>query len=262
MAVMRSSLRPSLVSAPVCSGLLASLLAFALFAGCGASSPTSTSLSVAPTFTTGDYIFTFNAGTSTAFQVPGALTIGTANAVSGALVYNNPQNSACGQQTIFVSGNINNNTSILKLTSAAFANSTATVTLQLPLAANTSGATVGAGTAVITGGSCALDSGAVQAQFIPNFSGTWSGTLGSTSVSVLLTEQAANPAGQFPITASGSGLCNLSQPFTATGLVTGANAQIFASGISIATSLGSAPNSLNVSITCDTGDPLTGILTH
>ena len=60
---------------------------------------------------------------------------------------------------------------------AAFSNSVATLTINLPLSNNNLNQQLASGTSVITGGTCALASSTLQAQFIPAFTGSWTVTL-------------------------------------------------------------------------------------
>jgi hypothetical protein len=253
MALMHFRLRSSLLLLPICA-----LLA------CG-SSGSSTNISAAPTLQTGGYILTISPNLAAATQLPGGISAGVgANSVNAVFIYTNVQSGACGQQVINLTGTLNPNSSVLTLTSSAFAGSTATFTLQLPLITNTSGATVGSGTAVMAGGSCALASTTLQAQYIPAFSATWTGTLGPSAASFGFVEgTTANADGQFPITITGSSACTSGTTLpTLTGLVTGTTIQASTNGISLfASPVDASLRTLNVSLSCGT-NVYSGTLSH
>jgi hypothetical protein len=200
----------------------------ALLACASGSTPTVTNPSYTPVG--GDYAITVGSGTAHASIFSGDLAV-SGSTVTGVFRYYNP-GTVCvsGSQDIPFTGTFTNNT--LTLTSATFSSSVATLTIQLPLSTNTSGTEVANGTAVITGGTCVLASTTAQAQLIPSFAGTWSGTLtgpASGSASVVLTQGAADADGQFPVTgaisftSSTSSACNFSIPISAPapGLVSG-----------------------------------------
>jgi hypothetical protein len=200
-----------------------SRLRFTLFAplaallACGGSG---TTITVPATLSTGDYVITVAGGTAKASTFTGGLTV-SGSSVSGVLRYNNP-GTLCvvPTQDIPVTGTVAN--SSLTLTSSAFVNSVATITVPLPLTATTSGQPFSNGTAVISGGTCALASTTAQTTFIPSLAGTFSGTLSSGAITgpatLTITEGTANADGQFPATIAVSftnvsnSSCNFSIP--------------------------------------------------
>jgi len=206
-------------------------LPLAVLLGC-ASVPTPPVTGSSYTPIGGDYVITVAAGTANASIFTGDLAV-AGSTVSGVLRYNNPGKICVpGSQDIAFSGNFGNN--VLTLTSAAFVSSVATLTINLPLGGNSSGQQVASGTAVITGGTCALASTTAQALYLPSLAGTWSGTVAgpsSGSASVVLTESPADADGQFPITgavsftSSTQSACNFSIPVSSpvSGLISGGN---------------------------------------
>jgi hypothetical protein len=252
MTIMLAQVRSAVFLLPLCA-----LLA------CGSSG--TANVTAAPTLQTGDYILTISPNLAGATQLPGAISAGAGtNSVAAVFVYTNVQSAACGQQVINLTGTLNPNSNVLTLTSTAFAGSTAVLTMQLPLGANSTGAIVGSGAAAITGGSCALASTTLQAQYIPAFSATWNGTLGPGAASFSVVEgSAANADGQFPIAITGSSACTSGTTLpTLTGLVTGTSIQAFANGISLfASPVDSSLHSLNVTLSCGT-NLYSGTLSH
>jgi hypothetical protein len=240
------------------------LFSFCLCALLACGSSGTANITAAPTLQAGDYILTISPNLAGATQLPGAITAGVgANTVTAVFIYSNVQSAACGQQVISLTGTLNPNSSVLTLTSTPFAGSTATLTMQLPLGANSTGAIVGSGAAAITGGSCVLASTTLQAQYIPAFSATWTGTVGSSAASLSFTEGAANSAGQFPITITGSSACTSGTTLpTLTGLVTGTSIQASTNGISLfASPVDASLRTLNVTLSCG-ANVYTGTLSH
>jgi hypothetical protein len=232
----------------------------ALLACATSSTPTVTNPSYTPVG--GDYVITVAAGTASASTFSGDL------AVSGS--------SVSGSQDIPFTGTFANST--LTLTSSPFSSSVATINITLPLGTNTSGAQVASGTAVITGGTCALASTNAQAQLIPSFAGTWSGTLNgpvSGTASIVLTESAANSDGEFPatggvtFTSQASSQCNFSVPISApmSGLVSGSTLQVANSANTISITANAASGPVTFSVGYNTGSSAcqgtyTGTLTN
>jgi len=234
------------------------LLPVAALLGCAAvSTPPVTVTSYTPIG--GDYVITVAAGTANASIFTGDLAV-SGNAVSGVFRYNNP-GKVCvpGAQDIAFTGSFGND--VMTLTSASFVGSVATLTINLPLSGNSSGQQVASGTAVIAGGTCALASTTAQALYIPSLAGTWSGSVtgpSSGSVSIVLTESAADADGQFPITgavsftSSTQSACNFSIPISApgSGLISGGSIE-FAnanSTISVAGNAAVTPATFDVSL--------------
>ena len=202
------------------------LLPLATLIACGASSGSpfsTTSGGFAPV--TGDYVLTVSPGTAATGTFAGALAV-SGTSVTGVFQYNNVGiNCVSSGQDIPFTGSIANN--VLTLTSAAFSNSIATVTIQ-QFSENNVGATLASGTIAIAGGTCALASSPLQTAMVPSFAGQWTGPLsGPTTgtVTVSVTEASANADGQFPVTTSvafsGNG-CNLNIAGV-TGLIRGYN---------------------------------------
>jgi hypothetical protein len=197
-----------------------SRLRFALFlplvalTSCASSAP----ISAASPTPTGDYAFSISPAGVTPLNFSGNLNI-AGTSVSGVFRYNNPAaNCVSSTQDIAFSGLIVN--AVLTLTSGTFSNSTATITIPLPLTSTTSGSQIAHGTAVISGGTCAVASSPLQITYIPSFGQTYSGSLTGPvdgTLALAVTESAANPDGQFPAVAvisfGGAG-CN----FTLTGI--------------------------------------------
>jgi hypothetical protein len=237
---------------------LTSLLPLAALFGCATvSTPPVTGTSSTPA--SGDYVITVAAGTANASIFTGNLAV-SGNTVSGVFRYNNPGKICVpGSQDIAFTGNFGND--VMTLTSASFVSSVATLTINLPLGANSSGQQVASGTAVITGGTCALASTTAQAQYIPSLAGTWSGTVtgpSSGSASVSLTEAAANADGQFPITgavsftSSTQSGCNFSIPISSpgSGLISGGSIEFAnaSSTISVTGNAAVTPATFNLSL--------------
>lgn len=196
------------------------LLPLAALLSCATSAPI---VAGAPT-PTGDYVVLVSPTGVVPFTFIGNLTV-SGNTASGVFRYNNP-NSTCvsGTQDIPFTGAITN--SVLTLTSGVFSNSTATLTVAVPLTTTSSGTEIASGTAVISGGSCALASSPLQLTYVPSFgqslSGSFTGPVNGT-ITLSLTQSSANADGQFPVTGtvaySGTG-CNFSLTGI-TGLVSG-----------------------------------------
>jgi hypothetical protein len=231
------------------------LLPLATLLACGSSSPTPTTPSGFEPVT-GDYVLTVAPGTAAASTFTGALTVSGTN-VTGVFQYNNiGTNCVSSGQDIAFTGSIVN--SVLTLTSAAFSNSVATLTIQ-QFVTNTSGTSLASGTAVITGGTCALASTALQAALVPSFNATWSGTLNGQatgSVSLAITQSTSNADGQFPVSGIvtfGGSSCSFSVNGV-TGLVRGYNLSLGAGStapnnqISVNLNSQSLPASLSISV--------------
>ena len=202
-----------------------------------------------------DYVIVVAPGTAQASILTGALTISGTSA-TGVFRYNNPGTVCVSPaQDIAFTGAIVN--SSLTFTSSAFASGIATITLPLPFTSNTSNQQISTGTALISGGTCALASTSVKAPYIPNLTGTYSGTLAgpaSGTVSVTLNESSANSDGQFPtsvaltftsVTNSG---CNFTIPISApvSGLLSGGTLQVSSPTISFSLNASSPPAVISV----------------
>lgn len=178
--------------------------------------------------TTGDYVITVAPGTAGSSTFTGALTV-SGTSVTGVFQYNNiGSNCVSSGQDIPFTGSIVN--TVLTLTSASFSNSVATLTIQ-QFSENNLGASLASGTAVITGGTCALASTPLQAALIPTFSGVWSGMLSGPAngnVSLSIMQSAANADGQFTVSGAlsfGGSSCSFSLNGLS-GLVRGNNMQL------------------------------------
>jgi len=229
------------------------LLPLAALAACGSGSPSVPANSSTPP--AGDYVITVAAGTSKSSYFSGDLAV-SGNSVSGVFRYTNLGTICVSSgQDIAFTGNFGNN--VLTLTSASFAGSVATFTINLPVGATSNGTQVANGSAVITGGSCALTSTTAQAQYIPSLSGTWSGAMTGTSsgtASITLTESAANSDGQFPVTGAASfnsTACNFSLPISTplSGLLSGGQLSISSSDSSIGISANATTSPVAFSLT-------------
>jgi hypothetical protein len=248
------------------------LLPLAALVACGnvTTATTTTTTGITYAATSGDYVITVAPGTANASTFTGNLNV-VGTSISGVFRYNNP-GKVCvsGTQDIAFTGSTVNG--IITLTSAAFASSVATLTIALPLGTNSSGQQLASGTALITGGACALASTTAQTQFIPSFAGTWNS-------SVVLTEAGADADGQFPATAaisfssSTSTACNFSVPIAApiSGLVSGAvlQAQDSTTSPTITLTANASVTPITVSVTTSVpsgnsacGGTYTGTLTH
>lgn len=256
-----------------------SRLRFALFlplAALLACSGSGNTVSTPATANTGDYVIIVAGGTAQASIFTGALTVSGLN-VTGVFRYTNP-GTICvsSSQDIPFTGTMANGT--LTLTSSTFSSSIATLSLPLPFGNNTSNQQVSTGTAVITGGTCALASTSAKAQYIPSLAGTYSGTLTGPvtgNASATITEAAANADGQFPATiaidfsSTVNSACNFSIPASASApaLISGATLQATFGNISVTVNAGSPPSSFSVSYAPTTvgttvcGGTYTGTLT-
>jgi hypothetical protein len=258
------------------------LLPLAALVACGnvTTATTTTTTGITYAATSGDYVITVAPGTANASTFTGNLNV-VGTSISGVFRYNNP-GKVCvsGTQDIAFTGSTVNG--IITLTSAAFASSVATLTIALPLGTNSSGQQLASGTALITGGACALASTTAQTQFIPSFAGTWNSTLtgpATGAASVVLTEAGADADGQFPATAaisfssSTSTACNFSVPIAApiSGLVSGAvlQAQDSTTSPTITLTANASVTPITVSVTTSVpsgnsacGGTYTGTLTH
>jgi hypothetical protein len=176
------------------------LLPLCALLACGSSSGGGSAANPTPT---GDYVFQISPSGITPFNFTGALTV-QGTGVTGVLRYNNPKSTCvASSQDIPFTGSIVNG--VLTLTSGTFASSVATLTIPVPLSSTTGGFEIGAGTAVITGGSCAQASSSLQLTYIPSYGASWSGALTGPvngTLSLQITESAANSDGQFPVTAA------------------------------------------------------------
>jgi hypothetical protein len=175
------------------------LLPLALLLACGSTTPISTTT---PT-PSGDYVFLIEPAGGTSLSFSGNLSV-SGTSVSGVFRDNNPSaNCVPSSQDIPFSGSILNG--VLTLTSGPFSNSIATLTIPIPLTPTSSGSKIATGTAVISGGTCAVASSPLQLTYIPPLSNTLSGALtgpANGTLSLTLTESAANSDGQFPIVAA------------------------------------------------------------
>lgn len=238
IALMRSGL-PLLLLLPLAGLLACGSNATAVAGGGGLGAPT------------GDYILTISPGTVSAATFVGALTT-AGTSVSGVLNYSNPAVCATSALVSFTGTIVNN---VLTLTSGPFAGGAVTATIQLPLITDTTGAQNASGTIVIAGGTCAKASSPLNATFVQNFSGTYTGSLSGPNtgaVSLALTEGTANSTGQFPTTgivnSFVSSNCNLGTPLSASGLVTGTSVQLTAGSTTISATPGGTSSTLNVNI--------------
>ena len=248
------------------------LLPLTAVLACGGASSTPTGGYAPPT---GGYVLTVSPAATSASTFTGALTV-VGTTASGVFQFNNP-GTLCvsGSQDIPFSGTISN--SVLTLTSGAFSGSIATLKINLPLSITTAGTTTASGTAVITGGTCALALSPMSAALVPSYNGTWTGVLTgpvSGTVSIGVVQSAANSDGQFPTTASvafTAPTCSFSVAGVS-GLISGYNIQLGGTGttapnnqLSISAGTASTPVTLNMSILsgliCPNGT-YTGPVTH
>jgi hypothetical protein len=195
----------------------------------------------------GDYVITVAPGTANAGTFTGALTVAGSTA-SGVFRYNNPSACAASTQDITFSGSTSNG--VLILTSAPFSSSVATLSIQLPLSNNNIGQQLASGTAVITGGTCALASSSLQAQLIPSFNGGWSISIispAAATYSLAITQMAADSDGQFPTTAVLN--CGSGAPYSLTGLVSGQTLLLSTSAPQAAVSVTANNSSTPVGVT-------------
>ena len=230
------------------------LLPIASLIACGASSTPATSASV--NALAGDYVITAGVGTGSAANFTGALTVSGLSA-SGVFRYAPINNCVSNSQDIAFTGSSSN--SVLTLTSAAFSGSVATLTIQLPFSQNNIGANLANGTSVITGGTCALASTALQAQLVSSYSDTWLATLTSPSAATatLVVTESSTPDqdGQFPangiltINASGCGAATPDNTFT--GLVSGTGLQLKSGQTNVTISANNAGSPVSIAISGD-----------
>jgi hypothetical protein len=197
------------------------LLPVATLIACGGASTPPIGTSYTPV--SGDYVITVGIGTAGQSTFTGNLLV-TGTSVSGVFRYLNP-GTICvsSSQDIPFTGSYQSN--VLTLTSTAFSNSVATFTIKLPFGNNNLNQQLASGTAVIAGGTCALASSTLQAQFVTTFNGGWTISITSPAATypLAVTQSAANSDGEFPVTGSlacGGTLINLS------GLVSGPNLQL------------------------------------
>lgn len=228
------------------------LLPIATLVACGGSSAPMIG-TTAFTPVAGDYVITVGVGTVGQANFNGNLAV-TGTTVSGVFRYANAAACVSNTQDIPFTGTSAN--SVLTLTSASFSNSVATFTIKLPLSNNNINQQLASGTAVISGGTCAMASSTLQAQLIPSFSGTWAITLTNPSnatATLQVTQSAVNADGQFPatgiLTFPVSG-CSTSTPDnTYTGLVGGATLQLKSSmftNMSISATNASTPATVSI----------------
>jgi hypothetical protein len=231
------------------------LLPLAALVACATSNPiTVGGISYAPV--AGDYVLAVTAGTANYFT--GNIAI-SGSTVSGVFRYTNP-GTVCvsGAQDILFTGSFAN--SVLTLTSASFSNSVATVTVQLPLIANTNGNQIAAGTVAIAGGTCAQASTPLQATVYPSFAGAWTITLTTPTAlteTLTVTQSAANADGQFPATGS---LVSGITTTALTGLVSGSTLNLANTGATITLSANETASPVTVSVGGASGG--TGTMTH
>jgi multidrug efflux pump subunit AcrA (membrane-fusion protein) len=206
------------------------LLPIATLIACGESSyPSSGGGNATPV--AGDYVITVGVGTASQANFNGNIAV-SGKIVSGVFRYNNVSTCVSGAQDIPFTGSVTGN--VLTLTSASFSNSVATFTINLPLSNNTNNQQLASGTSVIAGGTCALASSTLQAQFIPSYTGTWTATLTSpsnaTATLAIVESATADADGQFPATGVltfSVSPCSSSTPdSTYTGVVSGATLQL------------------------------------
>jgi hypothetical protein len=180
------------------------------------------------------------------------------------------QPRALRPQDIPFTGAIVNN--VLTLTSGAYSGSVATVSVQLPLLANTAGIQSANGTIQVANGTCALSSSPLVATYVPPDAGTWTGSLTGPvngTVSLAVTISAANADGQFPATGTATftgSTCSVS--LTVSGLVSGYSLQLSDTRttpdtVTLSTSNSPAPFSMNLAggQTCPVG-AYTGTVTQ
>lgn len=230
------------------------LFPVAALVACGGSYSPPVGTSFTPT--AGDYVLTVAPGTANAGYFSGNIAV-SGSSVSGVFRYTNP-GTVCvsGSQDIPFTGTFGNN--VLTLTSATFSNSVATLSVHLPLSTNNIGADVSTGTALITGGTCALASSSLQAQLIPSYTGNWTVTITtptSETLALSITESTtADADGQF--TASGTIGCGTGGAIALTGLVGGATMQLTnpllstQSAITITANNAAVPATVNITGAC------------
>jgi hypothetical protein len=233
------------------------LLPLSALLACGSNSP-GVALFTTPS---GDWVFNVSNALVNAGAFTGSLTI-QSTSVSGILSYYNP---ACmsAPQALAVSGSINSSGTTMTLTTAAFSGSVATLTMQLPLI-SASVPNYAFGTAVITGGSCALASTQLTANYInyfANFSGTLTGGSITGPLSITVPTSPANSTGQFPISAAGfsfaGSTCNFSSQ-SLSGSISGYTLTLGNGTVSVNADASSSP--IRVTVTGACGSVLTGTM--
>ena len=219
---------------------------------------------------TGDWILTVAPGTAGSSTFVGALTVTGTKATGVFRLYSIGGACVSTSQDIPFTGSVVN--SVLTLTSGVYSGSTATATIQLPLINNTAGIQNASGTLVVAGGTCALSSSPLTAAYVPDATGTWAGSLAGPvngTVSLALSESAANVDGQFPTTATitftGS---TCSAAVSVSGLFNGYSLQLTdtrttpdTASFSTSTTPAAFSMSLASGATCPVGS-YTGTLTH
>jgi hypothetical protein len=233
------------------------LLPLVAFIGCARSNPAGVGGGISFSPVAGDYVINVAAGTSNASYFTGNLNISGSTA-SGVFRYTNPAVCVSGTQDIPFTGSFANN--ILTLTSSSFSNSVATLTISLPQIANNIGGQNASGTAVIAGGTCALASSPLLAQYFQSYAGIWSITLTSpTAQAATLTvvQSAANADGQYPATGT---LTQGTTQTAMTGLVSGPYLNLANTGSTITLSANALSSPVFVSISGTSGG--NGTMTH
>jgi hypothetical protein len=234
------------------------LLPLAALLACASGSPSGS----AALFTTpsGDWVLNVAPQTGSAGSFSGNLSIVGAN-VTGVVRYYNPGTGCVsGSLDIPVTGSINAAGTTMTLTTGSFAGSVATFTLQLPLI-TASKPNFANGTAVISGGSCALASSALVADYV-DYSGTFTGTLSGTvsgPVTLQIPSVSANADGQFPVNGASLSFVNSTCGFTVpnlSGLIAGFTMQLSNGTVTVITGAASSPISIAVA-----GGACTGSLT-
>jgi hypothetical protein len=219
--------------------------------GCGSNTPTVVILPPS-----GDWVLNVAPQTGSASYFSGYLSI-QSSGVSGVLRYYNP-GTVCvaSSQAIPVTGTIDAAGSTMTLTTSAFAGgSVATLTVRLPLISTTI-PNYAFGSAQITGGSCALASSSLTANYI-SYTGTFTGTLtGSATGQVALTVGTPTNNGDGTLAVGSASIsfssptCNFSSASALSGTVSGYSMQLSNGTINVMASASSSPVSLSVTGGC------------
>jgi hypothetical protein len=221
------------------------LLPLLALVACATSAPPVTGTSFTPV--AGDYVLVVAAGTAGAGYFTGNIVV-SGSTVSGVFRYTNP-GTVCvsGAQDIPFSGSFSGTT--LTLTSTSFSNSIAALTVQLPLITNNIGAQVANGTAVISGGTCALASTSLQATLYPSFAGTWTITLTNPNAltETLNVTQSATADGDGQFLANGILISN-GVTTSLSGIVSGQFLNLANNGSTVTLSANASASPVSVSI--------------
>jgi hypothetical protein len=208
----------------------------------------------------GDWVLIVGSQTSSASYFSGSLTI-QGESVSGVVTYNNPGTMCVSSSMpIAISGSINLTGTTMTLTTATFAGSVATITIQLPLI-TAAIPNFAEGTAVITGGSCALASTAALANYIDysegtvtnSFIGTLTNGTATGPATLTIPPVSANAEGQFIVTGAAIAFSSSSCSFSAAnlnGLISGYTLQLSNSTITVTASAESSPIGISITGGC------------